>query len=612
MLARKFKEYIAFLRRGASFLAEDKHLFLIFAVLSIVAALTEGLTVSLLIPLLEAQGQGGFSNVPLLGRASMVFDGFSPNGRVVAIAAAMAVLILCRNSLQYAVDFLSNLIPVRLERRLNARSYAVLMDVDILYIHQNEYGVLANAVGNWSRWASRMVSNVAVIISNSFVLLIYFAMMLAVSWQLTLPAVVFLFIASIILKYLSSQPLRSAGAQLSTATAQVSQVLMETITGIKMVRLAVAEKHMTQIHTRALDLATASQRRAALIQCLSAPLFSATAGLFVSLLLLVNALFRTVDPSIWLGSVLLFLFLLFRLMTPVSNLNVARARLVTDMPYFESLVAFYNEAGDRRERNGTTQAKQLRDAIVFEGVQFSYGASDKSVLSDFSLRINRGETVAIVGRSGAGKSTLIGLLAALWDPQAGRILVDGVDLREFDRRSWRRRLAVVTQDVFIFNDTAANNIRFGRLEASMDDIRAAAALASAERFIDELPQGYETILGDRGVRLSGGQQQRIAIARAILANPDVLILDEATSQLDTFTERAIQNAIEQIAKDRTVLVIAHRLSTIQKADKVVVLDEGRLVEMGRHHDLLARNGPYRQMIEHQRLDLIRDIEPTAV
>src|SRR5258708_4746239 len=419
-------------------------------------------------------------------------------------------------------------------------------------------------------------------------------MVVAVSWQLTVPAVVFLFAASIVLKYLSSQPLRRAGAQLSTATAQVSQLLMETITGIKMVRLAVAERHMTQIHTRALDLATASQRRAALIQCLSAPLFSALAGLFVSLLLLANALFRTIDPSIWLGSVLLFLFLLFRLMTPVSNLNVARARLVTDMPYFESLVDFYREAGDRREKNGRIQAKPLRNSIVFENVQFSYGASEKPVLVDFTLRINRGETIAIVGRSGAGKSTLIGLLAALWDPQAGRIVVDGTDLRDFDRRSWRRRLAVVTQDVFIFNDTATNNIRFGRIEADMDSIRAAATFASANDFIDEFLQGYETILGDRGVRLSGGQQQRIAIARAILANPDILILDEATSQLDTFTERAIQDAVEQIAKDRTVLVIAHRLSTIQKADKVVVLDEGRVVEVGRHQELLMKNGAYRQ------------------
>src|SRR5258708_29531593 len=213
-------------------------------------------------------------------------------------------------------------------------------------------------------------------------------MVVAVSWELTLPVVIFLFAASIVLKYLSSQPLRRAGAQLSTATAQVSQLLMETITGIKMVRLAVAERHMTQIHTRALDLATASQRRAALIQCLSAPLFSALAGLFVSLLLLANALFRTIDPSILLGSVLLFLFLLFRLMTPVSNLNVARARLVTDMPYFEFLVNFYREAGARREKNGLIQAKPLRDAIVFENVHFSYCPAEKSWPSDFSPRVH--------------------------------------------------------------------------------------------------------------------------------------------------------------------------------------------------------------------------------
>jgi ATP-binding cassette, subfamily B, bacterial MsbA len=612
MLPKKISEYLAFFRRSVGLLANDKGIFFAFVALSIVAALTEGMTISLLIPILEAQGQGGFSSIPILGHVSAPFAQFSPNGRVIAIAVAMAAMIMLRNLLQYGVDALSNVLPVRLERRLNTRSFAMLMDVEIAYIHQREYGTLANAVGNWARWVGGLVSSVAMMISNAFILLVYFMMMLAVSWQLTLPAIIFLFLVSLTLKYFSSGPLHRAGTRLSVATARVNQLVMESIMGIKMVRLAAAEPQMRQLHSRALEEATASQRRSALIQALSSPIFSTAAGLFVCLLLLVNAVFRTVEPSVWLGSVLLFLFLLFRLMSPVSNLNIARSRIVTHMPAFDCLTEFYRDTADRKETNGRLQAGHLRHGVVFDRVGFSYGSADGPILVEFSLHIERGQTVAIVGRSGAGKSTLIGLLARFWDPQQGRILIDGVDLREFDRRSWRKRLSVVTQDAFIFNDTVANNIRFGRADAPMELIRKAATLASAAEFIDELPDGYETILGDRGVRLSGGQQQRIAIARAVLAAPDILILDEATSHLDTFTERAIQNAVEKIAKERTVIVIAHRLSTIRKADKVVVIDDGRIVEEGPHFELLSKRGAYWEMIEHQRLDLVQDIDFAAV
>jgi subfamily B ATP-binding cassette protein MsbA len=204
------------------------------------------------------------------------------------------------------------------------------------------------------------------------------------------------------------------------------------------------------------------------------------------------------------------------------------------------------------------------------------------------------------------------LVARLYDPQKGRILVDGIDLRDLDLRSWRKRLAVVTQDTVIFNDTVASNISFGRDGVPMDRIRAAAEFAAAAEFIEDMPQGYDTVLGDRGVRLSGGQQQRIAIARAVLADPALLMFDEATSNLDTFTERAIQESMEKLSASRTVLVVAHRLSTIRKADKVIVVEDGRIVEEGRHRELLARRGRYWEMVEHQRLDLIADDVEQAV
>jgi subfamily B ATP-binding cassette protein MsbA len=237
-------------------------------------------------------------------------------------------------------------------------------------------------------------------------------------------------------------------------------------------------------------------------------------------------------------------------------------------------------------------------------VTFRYKPDEPAVIKSVSTTVDRGTMVAIVGPSGAGKSTLMALIARLYDPQQGRITVDGVDLRDLDMGSWRRRMSVVTQDIFIFNDTVANNIRFGRGDVALERVRAAADLAAAAEFIEQLPQGYDTILGDRGVRLSGGQQQRIAIARAIIADPDLLIFDEATSNLDTFTERAIQRAMEQMSQSRTVLVIAHRLSTIRRADKIIVLEAGAIVEEGSHRELLHRRGTYWEMVEHQRLDLV--------
>ena len=274
------------------------------------------------------------------------------------------------------------------------------------------------------------------------------------------------------------------------------------------------------------------------------------------------------------------------------------------MNAFDMLMAFYETAEKRRQPTGSAQVVSLRKGVVFDRVTFAYPKDEKPAIVEFSMTVERGQMVAIVGPSGAGKSTVIALVARFYDPRQGRILVDGVDLRELDVGSWRRRLAVVTQDTFVFNDTVARNIAFGRGEVSLARIKSAAQLAAATEFIDRLPQGFDTMLGDRGVLLSGGQQQRLAIARAFVADPDLVILDEATSHLDTFTERAIQQAMERMSKERTVLVIAHRLSTVRRADKVVVMQEGRVIEQGRHQDLMARRGAYWEMVEHQRIDLI--------
>ena len=232
---------------------------------------------------------------------------------------------------------------------------------------------------------------------------------------------------------------------------------------------------------------------------------------------------------------------------------------------------------------------------------FGYNAGETIVLKNVSFRIPRGEKVGVAGASGAGKSTLSELLLRFYDPQEGQILVDGLDLKEFDIVSWRKKIGIVSQDVFLFNDSIRANISFGKPNASPDEIEEAARKAHAHEFIQEMPEGYDTLVGDRGVRLSGGQKQRIAIARAIILDPEILILDEATSALDTEAERIVQRALDDVASGRTVFTIAHRLSTIAHYDKILVMDSGQIVEQGRHEELLQKGGIYKRLVEMQDL-----------
>jgi subfamily B ATP-binding cassette protein MsbA len=618
MLRHRFKGYVSFFRQCLTLVKGERATIAVFILLSVVSALTEGVGMSLLASMLDATGgPSSFARIPLLGYVSSLFADFSPSGRIQAIVIVMAVVLILRNLLQYAVELLGYVIPLRLEQRLNIRSYLALIAVEISYINEHKYGHLVNGVGGWSSRVTSILRNVSSIIWNVMIVAVYVAVMLLMSWRLTLMTILFFVVMSLALRHLNSQALLKAGQRLNAAVSRVNQIVMETITGMRVVRLCVAEPVMTSRYSGALREVNMHARTMAKLTLLNGPLLSTCAGLFICALLFGNSVVQTGEPSTWIGPILLFLFLLLRLLGPVSSIHLARNNILGALNAFDLLVEFYRDTNERRQPNGSREAASLRQAIVLDRVSFSYQPGEKPTLRDISATIERGKMVAVVGPSGAGKSTLINMVARLYDPQQGRILIDGVDLREFDVRSWRRRIAVVTQDTYIFNDTVANNISFGHDNVPRERIEAAARLAAASEFVEKLPQGYDTLVGDRGVRLSGGQQQRVAIARAILSNPDLLIFDEATSHLDTISERAIQDAMENMSKGRTLLVVAHRLSTIRKADKVIVMDEGRVVEEGQHRDLLARRGIYWEMVEHQRLDLLSEdaadaaIEATA-
>ena len=252
-----------------------------------------------------------------------------------------------------------------------------------------------------------------------------------------------------------------------------------------------------------------------------------------------------------------------------------------------------------QDQPGAAELLDGRVPLAFEGVEFRYHDTGPPVLHGLNLRIDAGRSYALVGQSGAGKSTIFALLQRFYDPTRGRVTIGGRDLREFTQKSLREQIGVVTQEGFLFHDTVFNNIRFGRLDASREEVVAAAQKAYAHDFIEALPDGYDTIVGDKGSRLSGGQQQRLAIARALLKDAPILLLDEATSALDTESERMVQQALERLAEGRTVVAIAHRLSTIVNADHIIVMEQGRIVEEGNHDALFAKNGYYRRLHDLQ-------------
>lgn len=312
---------------------------------------------------------------------------------------------------------------------------------------------------------------------------------------------------------------------------------------------------------------------------------------------------RVLEGSLTLGSLITFLIYLAMLLGPLGTLAASAAAFQSSLAGLDRVLDLLDEPREMSDHPGDVhvQKNEVSGRVTLRGVDFRYPGSSDFVLSDIDLDVRPGETVALVGRSGAGKTTLTNLVARFYDPTTGSVELDGVDLRQFDVESYRRLLGIVEQDVFLFDGTVAENIGYAVRGIATEHVEAAARAANAHEFITALDRGYQTIIGERGVRLSGGQRQRIAIARALLADPRILILDEATSNLDSESERLIQQSLVALMRGRTSFVIAHRLSTIAHADRIVVLEAGRIIETGTHASLIARSGLYRQMVEIQTL-----------
>jgi ABC-type multidrug transport system fused ATPase/permease subunit len=374
---------------------------------------------------------------------------------------------------------------------------------------------------------------------------------------------------------------------------------METLTGIQLIKATANEEKEYRRLLQAIENCEKADFLAQANSAAIAPL-SEVMSLFAILLIvgLGNVFFPTQIAS--LSAILLtYLFLLFRLLPLIAQLNGFRSKFANRASSIKAVNEFLRRDNKPFSKNGNCHYVPIAQGIHFDGVSFAYGDRAPQVLDGIDLQLYRGETLALVGASGAGKSTVAKLLPRFYNPTAGKITLDGRDLREFDVKSLRKAMGIVSQETVLFNESVFENIAYGKPHATEAEVIEAAKQAKAYEFIVELPQGFQTKIGDRGICLSGGQRQRLAIARTLLQDPDILILDEATSALDAISERAIREAIENLSRNRTTLAIAHRLSAVQNADRIAVLDKGRIVEIGTHDQLLARGGHYTQLYRMQ-------------
>jgi len=441
-------------------------------------------------------------------------------------------------------------------------------------------------------------TNFTRIIREPVVIIIFIAILVSISWQLTLVALLVIPLTGILISKIG-QSLKRKSKRVQERIADITTIIEETISGIKIVKAFSMERyesgkfeHKTHEHFRAAF-------RQARLNRLSSPVSETLGiGIMVAVLWFGGKLVLSGD-LISSEDFIRFLAVLFSVMAPIKSLGQFNNEVQISLASAKRIFTILDEPVEVVDQPGALEKKQFEHVVEYQDVTFRYTPTDDHVLNQVNLTVAKNQKIALVGSSGAGKTTIVNLLPRFFDVTKGSIMIDGLDIREIKMSDLRSLMGIVTQEVILFNDTVANNIAYGMSDYSMDRIEQAARLANAYNFIMDLPDGFTTMIGEKGMRLSGGQRQRISIARAILKNPPILIFDEATSSLDSEAERQIQEAIDNLMRDRTVFIIAHRLSSIIKSDKIIVLENGKIIDSGTHAELINRSKRYKYLYELQ-------------
>ena len=532
---------------------------------------------------------------------SQMIESYGSSNSLLFLGLFLAFMTMLKTSCYFASSAV--MIPLRtgVVRDIRIMVYSKVMRLPLRFFSEERKGdIIARMSGDVGEVENSITSSLDMLIKNPILIVMYFGTLLATSWQLTL--FTFLVVPGMgwvmgkVGKKLKRQSLEAQGKWSDTMTQ-----LEETLGGLRIIKAFIAEQKMIGRFTQCSNELRDATNRVATRQALAHPMSEFLGTLLIVLVLWFGgSLILGEQSSIDAPTFIFYMVILYSVINPLKEFSKAGYNIPKGLASMERVDKILKAENPIKEIANPKVLDNLNDKIELKNISFSYDGTHQ-VLKNINITIPKGKTIALVGQSGSGKSTLVDLLPRYHDIQEGEILIDGINIKELRIANLRSLIGNVNQEAILFNDSFFNNIAFGVENATLEQVIAAAKIANAHDFIMETEKGYDTNIGDRGGKLSGGQRQRVSIARAILKNPPILILDEATSALDTESERLVQEALERLMKTRTTIAIAHRLSTIKNADEICVLYEGKIVERGKHDELLAKNGYYKRLNDMQSL-----------
>ena len=524
-----------------------------------------------------------------------------PVKTLIILCAFLGVMTLLKTACYFGSSAV--MIPIRtgVLRDIRMQLYNKLLGLNLGFFSQERKGdIIARMSGDVGEVENSIMSVLDMLIKNPILIIIYFAVLLFISWELTLFTIVVVPVLGWIMGVIGRQLKKKSLAAQELWSDTMSQV-EETLGGLRVIKAFVAERKMSARFAGITDGPRSKTAKVSTRQALAHPVSEFLGTILIGIVLCFGgSLILSDNAPIDAPTFIFYMVILYSIINPLKDFSKASYSIPKGMASMERIDRILNAPNPIKDPAAPASFDDFEKDIVFDHVDFCY-EEGKPILRDINLKVEKGRTVAIVGESGAGKSTLVDLIPRFYDVTGGSIRIDGKDLRELRMTDLRARMGYVNQEPILFNDTIFNNIAFGVENATMEQVVEAAKIANAHDFIMEKEEGYLTNIGDRGMKLSGGQRQRISIARAILKNPPILILDEATASLDTESERLVQEALDRLMSSRTTIAIAHRLSTIKNSDEIIVMHEGRIVERGKHEDLIALGGYYKKLNDMQSL-----------
>jgi len=600
-----------------------KNLILIF-ILSLLYAVLNGLSIYLVIPLLETLFQEGggsqqVSTTQNLGVSSSLipdflvdfkdtisqwFSNFVYTGDKIDILLKICFVILIvfflKNLFGYLQSYFMAYVEYSSMNDLRDKAYRHLHKLPISYFKKERVGNLISRFTNdISKIQDSISATFSSLIKEPLTIVVFLIIALSISWQLTLFAAIILPVSMLAIMWIGLK-VRKQSTLVQRKIADITSVLQETISGVKVVKAFGMEPYENKKFVKETKSYLKTVLKIVRIRDAASPItemISIIVGAIIiyygGILVLKSA---TISASLFMG----FLLAIFQMMKPIKDLSTVNNRIQEAGAAADRIFEILDTVPDIKDIKGAKILGDFKKTVRFKEVSFKYEDSEEWVLDNINLEVSKGDILALVGPSGGGKSTMVDLIPRFYDPIKGSILIDGEDIRNYTIDSLRSKMGIVTQETFLFNSSIQDNIAYGLEDYSTVKVIDAAKAANAHEFITETPDGYNTIIGERGVKLSGGQRQRLTIARAILKNPDIMIFDEATSALDSESEILVQEAIERMMKNRTTFVIAHRLSTIRNATRILVIDRGKIIQTGTHQELMLKeNGLYKKLYEMQ-------------